>query len=174
MSLSEPTLRAARRSDLEAVVAIVREAGLPTAGLMDAFPGGYVVVSSGSGIIATAGLEVHDRVGLLRSLAVVPTQRGAGLGRLVVEDRLRAAREQHLDAVYLLTTTAADYFRRLGFEDTSRSAVPNALRSASEFATICPASALCLSKIFATLRPLPARPRLHLQERHDNDDSDDG
>jgi amino-acid N-acetyltransferase len=136
----------ARGDDLEAVLVLLREAGLPTVGVADAFPAGYTVVRDGRGLIATAGLETHGSVGLLRSVAVSLGQRGAGLGRAVVEDRLRAARERHLAAVYLLTTSAPDYFRGLGFDDTLRAAAPDALRASSEFSTLCPASATCLVK----------------------------
>ena len=136
----------ARRDDLDAVTALVRAAALPTAGLADAFPGGYAVIRDGAGLVAVAGLEIHGDVGLLRSVAVARDRRAGGLGRLLVEDRLRAARDRGLGAVYLLTTTAADYFRRLGFEDAPRRAAPDGLQRTSEFASVCPASASCLVK----------------------------
>jgi amino-acid N-acetyltransferase len=48
--------------------------------------------------------------------------------------------------VYLLTTTAADYFRRRGYEPVDRDALPPAIRSTEEAARLCPASAACLRK----------------------------
>lgn len=136
----------ARRGDLDAVIALVQASGLPTAGITDAFPDGYAVVREGTELVAVAGLEIHGSVGLLRSVAVAASRRTAGLGRLLVEDRLRAANEHELQAVYLLTTTAADYFRRFGFEDARRDEAPADLQSSSEFASVCPASATCLVK----------------------------
>ena len=136
----------ATAADLDAVVALVHAAGLPTAGLADAFPGAYSVVRLGPEIVAVAGLEPHGSVGLLRSVVVGPSHRDSGLGRLLVEDRLRAARQQGLRAVYLLTTTAAEYFRHLGFTDASRADAPAELQGSSEFASACPASAVCLAK----------------------------
>jgi arsenate reductase len=144
-----PSPEPASPGDLEAVTALVAAAGLPTAGLADGFPAGYAVVRAGPEIVAVAGLEIHGDVGLLRSVAVAPSQRGAGLGRLLVEDRLRAAGEHKLRAVYLLTTTAADYFRRLGFVDVRRADAPAGLQGSSEFATVCPASAVSLVKPLA-------------------------
>jgi len=154
--LTEP----ARLDDLEAVLGLLRAAGLPTSGVSDVFPAGYAVVRDGPELVATAGLETHGRVGLLRSVVVVESQRGAGFGRAVVEDRLRAARDRHLEGVYLLTTTAPEYFRRLGFTDTARGAAPDSLRASSEFATICPASATCLVKTFRVSSPSPRGHRL--------------
>src|SRR5688572_5487359 len=154
--LTEP----ARLDDLEAVLGLLRAAGLPTSGVSDVFPAGYAVVRDGPELVATAGLETHGRVGLLRAVVVVESQRGAGFGRAVGEDRLRAARDRHLEGVYLLTTTAPEYFRRLGFTDTARGAAPDSLRASSEFATICPASATCLVKTFRVSSPSPRGHRL--------------
>jgi amino-acid N-acetyltransferase len=56
-----------------------------------------------------------------------------------------ALRARGLRAVYLLTTTAADYFRRFGFEDARRDEAPAVLQRSSEFASVCPASAACLA-----------------------------
>ncbi len=127
-------------------MALVHAAELPTSGIADNFPGSYSVVRVGNAIVAVAGLEAHGGVGLLRSVAVASSERGAGLGRQLVEDRLRIAREQKLSAVYLLTTTAAEYFRSLGFSDASRQEAPDDLRRSSEFASVCPSSAVCLQK----------------------------
>jgi amino-acid N-acetyltransferase len=62
-----------------------------------------------------------------------------------VENRLAAAAERNLAAVYLLTTTAAPFFRRLGFVNTSREDAPIEVRASSEFSTVCPSTAECLS-----------------------------
>ncbi|MEY4580397.1 MAG: hypothetical protein RL701_5100 [Pseudomonadota bacterium] len=113
-SLAEPVLRVARASDLATVVALVQACGLPPAGISDAFPDSYAVVCVGSEIVAAAGLEVHGDFGLLRSVAVQPLHRRSGLGRTLVTDRLQFGKLLPLQAVYLLTTNAPDYFRRLG------------------------------------------------------------
>jgi N-acetylglutamate synthase-like GNAT family acetyltransferase len=145
--LPDASLGAARPDELEAVLALLRLVELPTGGVSDVFPAGYVVARSAQRVVAAAGLEVHGPVGLLRSVAVLPPERGSGLGRRLVEDRLRAAREQRLRAVYLLTTTASDYFRGLGFVEASRAEAPAPLLKSTEFTTLCPASAACLCKI---------------------------
>lgn len=139
----------AAREDLASVIALARSAGLPTEGVADQFPDGYVVVRSGAEVVAVAGLEVHGAHGLLRSVAVARECRGAGLGKRLVEDRLGAAEARGLAAVYLLTTTAAAYFRGLGFVEVARASAPVSLQSSSEFSTVCPASAACLAKSFS-------------------------
>jgi amino-acid N-acetyltransferase len=66
---------------------------------------------------------------------------------MVVSDRLRVAEERALAAVYLLTTTAPEYFAELGFSRVERASAPEAMQSSSEFASICPASATCMVKM---------------------------
>ena len=147
MASPDVRLATARADDFGSVLGMLSSAELPTVGVADCFPGGYIIARSEASVIGVAGLEIYDAVGLLRSVAVQPDRRRGGLGRLLVGDRLRAARAQGLHAVYLLTTTAGDYFRRLGFEDTFRSGTPASLRASSEFATVCPESAVCLVRI---------------------------
>ena len=55
-------------------------------------------------------------------------------------------RERGLATVCLLTTTARDYFARIGFERVSRESAPETLQRAPEFASICPASAVWMTK----------------------------
>ncbi len=136
----------ARPDDLDGVLSLVEAADLPTSGVADAFPDGYVVARMAGSVIAAAGLEVHGQHGLLRSVVVAPVYRSAHLARTLVQRLLGASRARKLDAVYLLTTTAPEYFERLGFERAPRESAPDALSRSSEFASICPASAACMAK----------------------------
>lgn len=129
----------ARHEDRDEVVALLLASDLPVAGVDDAFPAGYVVLRGTDGIHGVAGLERYGAFGLLRSVAVRPDARRAGLGQVLVADRLVAAND--LEAVYLLTTTSADYFRRMGFVEQLRASAPEPIRCAPELASICPSSA---------------------------------
>jgi amino-acid N-acetyltransferase len=60
--------------------------------------------------------------------------------------REAAARQAGVGALYLLTTTAADYFRLRGYSDVARAAVPPAVAGHAQFRSLCPASATCLRK----------------------------
>lgn len=138
-------LEPARADDLAAASALIESAGLPTGGLADQFPDAYVVTRRDSHLIGVAGLEVWGTSGLLRSVAVDPGDRSAGLGLLLTAERLATARRLELDAVYLLTTTAADYFRRFGFTMWRRDEVPPEVAHSPQLATdMCAASATCL------------------------------
>ncbi len=136
-------VEAARASDLDGVRALAARGELPVDGIADQFPGGYVVVRRGDDIVGAAGLEVHGTSGVLRSVVVAPSERGSGLGVALTADRLVHARARGLDAVYLLTTTAADFYPRFGFRPFPRAEVPDAVARCLEFASMCPSSAAC-------------------------------
>ncbi|WP_437744262.1 arsenic resistance N-acetyltransferase ArsN2 [Sorangium sp. So ce1504] len=142
--MSDAKIEPAASGDLDVVRGLLVRAELPTAGLLDQFPAAYVVIRRSLGLVGVAGLETYGRVGLLRSVAVARTLHGQGFGRALVANRIDAARVESLEAVYLLTTTAADYFRALGFASTPREVVPADLAASPEFAGACPASAACL------------------------------
>jgi amino-acid N-acetyltransferase len=52
-----------------------------------------------------------------------------------------AARSSKLRSLYLLTTTAENYFPSFGFEVANRNDAPEPIRETTEFTTACPASA---------------------------------
>lgn len=144
--MGDVEIRPARAEDLDAVRRLVAAAGLPVEELEQQFPGAYVVVDQGESVIGSAGLELHADAGLLRSVAVSHARRGDGIGRALIENRLAMARSRRIHRVYLLTTTAPDFFASLGFERVARETAPDALQRSSEFASVCPASAICMLK----------------------------
>jgi amino-acid N-acetyltransferase len=104
--------------------------------------GHYFVVREDDGrVVAVAGLEIHGEDGLLRSVAVDPDYRGQGLAGSLIDAAMQRAKRVQLRSVYLLTTTARDYFAGRGFADCSREEAPPAIRESWEFRTGCPSTA---------------------------------
>lgn len=96
---------------------------------------------------AAVGIErCGDDAALLRSLAVAGAVRSRGLGGELVAHVERIARDLGLRRLFLLTTDAAGYFARLGYAEFSREAVPAAVAATAQFASLCPASAVLMSK----------------------------
>lgn len=153
MSTPMPPASALTAQDLPAVQALLAQARLPFADLSPAgmrlFLGQRDAHASGDNqpgrLIAIAGLELHDGDGLLRSLLVLPEHQGRGLARELVRAQEAQARGFGLHRLVLLTETAADFFRALGYRDTERATLPDGLRASPQFANLCPASASCLS-----------------------------
>jgi amino-acid N-acetyltransferase len=92
------------------------------------------------------GVELHGSDALLRSLAVDETLRGRGCGKALVATLEHHAREQGARRIYLLTTTAARFFEGLGYRAVARDAAPERIRATPEFSTLCPASAVFMTK----------------------------
>ncbi|WP_228434553.1 hypothetical protein [Natrarchaeobaculum aegyptiacum] len=51
-----------------------------------------------------------------------------------------------VDALYLLTTTAVDFFAARGYDEIDRADAPDAIRNTTEFADLCPSSATCMRR----------------------------
>lgn len=133
-------IRAARIGDLPEIERLLAAAGLPLDGVREAFQTGFVAEHNGR-IVGAAALECYDDGALLRSVVVEASARGTGVGRRLTATAVERARTLKLPAVYLLTTTAAAFFPRLGFEMTTREAVPPSIRRSIEFQSACPSSA---------------------------------
>jgi amino-acid N-acetyltransferase len=92
------------------------------------------------------GLEVLGEVGLLRSLAVPQEDRGRGVGTQLTHKAEDYARTLGVQALYLLTTTAPDFFARRGYQRIDRAAAPAPLQATTEFQSLCPSTAVCMVK----------------------------
>jgi amino-acid N-acetyltransferase len=133
-------VRPAAAGDRPAVIALLEAASLPTAGVPPTLER-FLVAEEHGQVVGVVGLELYEDGALLRSAAVQPGGRGAGIGAALVRRVLDTAREGGITDVYLLTTTAERWFPRFGFERIARAEVPAGVGSSVEFREACPASA---------------------------------
>ncbi|WP_306090169.1 arsenic resistance N-acetyltransferase ArsN2 [Qipengyuania flava] len=96
--------------------------------------------------IGFGGIEGDGPDRILRSLVISGTARGKGTGAEAVALLESEARRDGAARLHLLTTTAGDFFRKLGYRDCSRDEAPERVASSREFAALCPASADYLVK----------------------------
>ena len=144
-------IRTGTPEDFAAVCALLSESALVHEDLTPGHMAGFVVLpsqESASSLDAVAGMETFPGAneGLLRSVAVAPELRGRGVAKGLVSAVEERASTLGLRRLWLLTTTAPDFFRRLGYVDTLRAQAPAAVQQSGEFKSLCPASAICLSK----------------------------
>ncbi len=139
------TLRAAESGDTEAIHALLEGSGLPTADLPRARPE-FVVACEGTRVVGVGGLERFGEAGLLRSIAVAPDRRGAGIGPMIVGYLEERARTSGLSELVLLTQTAKDFFEWQGYRVIERPQAPASVQHSEEFQSLCPSSAFCMSK----------------------------
>ena len=135
-----PELACAMARDLPDILALLRRCELLESGVAEAIDD-FVVLRNGNELLGCAGLEVYGQHGLLRSVAIQPSARKLGLGRQLVDAVVAAARSRGLCELYLLTTTAPEFFERLGFAPLPRASVPSAIAESWEFRVGCPQSA---------------------------------
>ncbi|MCP5248884.1 MAG: GNAT family N-acetyltransferase [Candidatus Accumulibacter sp.] len=148
--MSAWSLQTPAADELPQVLALLDACALPVADLTPAHLPGFLSCRSGSRLIAVAGLERCGEVALLRSLAVAASHRQRGLASQLVDTLERRARADCLPQIFLLTTTARDFFARRGFQPLARPAVPQAIAETGEFLGLCPASAVCMVKTLAS------------------------
>lgn len=141
----ETTIEHARPEDVEAVLGLLAENHLPLDGLREHLPTTLVARRNGR-VVGSAALEMYPDGALLRSVAVAPAFQRHHIGRELTEAAMRLAHERRAPAIYLLTTTAARYFPKFGFEPITRSDVPASVRTSVEFTSACPASATVMRK----------------------------
>lgn len=102
------------------------------------------------------GLEIHGQVALLRSLAVPASERSSGLGAALVAHAEQFAARQGVEAIYLLTTSAAGYFERRGYSHVPRQAAPQAIANTSQFSDLCPSSSAFMAKSLGNRQTIQA------------------
>lgn len=152
------SLRPARPADLDGIRALLDRCDLPSGDLTPAHLSPFwVMPGSGDAPDGCVGLEPTADGTLLRSLAVRPGRRGEGLGRRLLHAAEAWGRREETGPLYLLTTTAADYFRRHGYEAVARAALPASIRQTEEAARLCPDSATCMRKALTGPDPAAAR-----------------
>lgn len=138
-------LTEADAADLDRVEALLAANDLPTSDVRTG-PGRFYLARDGDAVVGAGGVERYGSDGLLRSVVVEGSNRGDGYGTALcaaLEDR---ARRGGIQTLYLLTTTAAGFFERLGYESIPRQSAPASVRSTTEFADLCPSSATCMRK----------------------------
>ena len=144
------SIRRGRATDLPAVLALLEGARLPTADIASADELAMWVLEERGSIVGAIALERFGTEALLRSLAVAPEYRKRGFGRELVAQLEEGARAENIQQLVLLTETAEAFFRGLGYSVIDRRYVSGRLKQSTEFRSLCPASATCMSKILAT------------------------
>jgi amino-acid N-acetyltransferase len=145
MAKNSIRIRAALSEDLSSVERLLLDSNLPLDGVSDNLST-FLVAHDHGGVVGAIGLEKFGPAALLRSAVVSAEHRGSGIGQQLVEQLLHHADKSGIEEIYLLTTTAEKYFPRFGFTPTTRSAVPDTVRTSAEFQGACPDTATVMMR----------------------------
>jgi len=135
----------ATRGDLPAMQALLAEGRL-SAEALESHTDQCLVARQESRLVGMVALEPHGRAALLRSLAAAPGNRGCALGRGLCARMISHVRMLNVDRLYLLTTDAERYFAGLGFQRLGRNEAPAEIQATTQFRTLCPQSAVCMTR----------------------------
>jgi amino-acid N-acetyltransferase len=127
-------------------VALLQSQGLPNSDITDEHLEHFFFVGSDGSPAGLIGLELYGTDALLRSLVVDESARRNGLGASLVEHAEQYAATKRVRSIYLLTTTAETFFKRLGYERIDRSQAPPSIKGTREYASLCPASSAFMMK----------------------------
>ena len=143
MTTNAPTVRAAELADYDRVTALLDANDLPHCDLQPEEATLLVALDDGD-VVGAGALEQCASNALLRSLVVADSRRGRGYGEALCDALEARARTSGIDALYLLTTSAAGFFRARGYEVVDRERAPQSIQQTNQFTDVCPTSATCL------------------------------
>ncbi|WP_276254137.1 arsenic resistance N-acetyltransferase ArsN2 [Halomontanus rarus] len=139
------TLQPADDSTRSHVETVLEENDLPSRDVrskLDCFYIGY----DGADTVGVGGIEIRGTDGLLRSVAVERSARGKGFGTAICEALETEARAEEVETLYLLTTTAPEFFAEQGYAAIDRTGAPGPIQQTTEFDDLCPTTATCMKK----------------------------
>jgi amino-acid N-acetyltransferase len=142
-------IRAPGAEDLPALKTFLDDCGLPSSDLTVAHLDDFLILSQSRRVLGSIGMEKFGSDALLRSLAIDNVMRGEGLAKRLLEEMESTARDCGVSRLYLLTTSADRFFEHHGYQRIDRSSAPASIQNTTQFASICPASAICLFKPIA-------------------------
>jgi amino-acid N-acetyltransferase len=136
----------ASQNSFSAAIALLKKNNLPTEDLD--LGKQLFVVEEGDNVVATVAVEYNYNDALLRSLSVSEENRKSGIGAELVEFIEGYVQQQGVQRMYLLTTTAADFFSKRGYTTIDRNNVPEFIKNTKEYSTICSSSSTLMKKEF--------------------------
>ena len=135
------------QGDKKEIVKLLSQARLPAQDLtLEKLKHFLVAKAKDGSVIGAVGVELYQDVGLLRSLVVHPAYQGKGLGKWLTREVESIAQQRSIKTLFLLTTTATEFFPKLGYQVIQRDRAPMSIAKTEEFKNICPVSAVCLFK----------------------------
>jgi N-acetylglutamate synthase-like GNAT family acetyltransferase len=142
----KPTIAPFVSHDEVALAVLLQACELSTEDITPEMLEHFLTAHVGKVLVGCAGVDVMGEAGLLRSVAVDEAHRGTGLGKELVAAVEELAKKEGVRELYLLTTTAEDFFAGLGYREIPRDQSPADIAATEQFASLCPSSSSFMVK----------------------------
>ena len=139
------TLRQADDSHRSYIETLLERNDLPSQDVHSTFDCFYLGYD-GTDLVGIGAIEIYETEGLLRSVVIEQSNRGDGFGTALCDALEKRASANGVESLYLLTTTAADFFAKRDYIEIERVAAPPAIQQTTEFEDLCPTTAICMRK----------------------------
>ena len=124
----------------------LQSAGLPIADLGEPGRTFFAYRTSAGQNVGFGGYEALGENALLRSIVVLPETRERALGRNLVALLQRRAFDRGARRAWVLTSSAAPFFEKVGFKPVAREIAPASVLATRQAAQLCPSSATLLTR----------------------------
>jgi amino-acid N-acetyltransferase len=141
------SIKKLQRAEIDTLNNLLQTENLPLVDQIDQNGYFFKAVGNSGEIFGAVGLELFGNHGLLRSLVVDKNYRRTGIAGRLVERVIRRSLKLKLKALFLLTTTADNYFEKKLFKEIARNEVPDEIKLSKEFSSICPSTAIVMHRI---------------------------
>ena len=136
MFKKEMKLRGALPDDLEKIVDILERSGLPTVDCEEHLSN-FFVMEDANRILGVGGFQSFGNIALVRSMAVEKRCRGRGVGGMLYKGIEKKALSLGIKELYLLTDSAVEFFKNIGFTQIVRTKAPTQIMASRQFQALC-------------------------------------
>ena len=136
--------RYAAIKDTDAIKELLRAAALPVVQSEDQVSE-FILADEKNEVIGILGVLYDGNQALLRSFAVKMEKRNQGAGKMLLQKMLQIVADRRCKNIFLLTETAAAYFKKAGFEEINREQIPLGLLCKSGLDQGCSCNSRCFS-----------------------------
>jgi len=138
-------VRKAINDDIEQIKRILRDLDLVSENVEDHLQD-FLVLTDNKRITGCIGIEIYEKVALLRSLGVVPAFQKQGYGLQLLQRIEVLAENKSVSSLYLLTNTADKFFSKFGYATINREDAPLTISKTREFSELCPTTSIFMKK----------------------------
>ena len=119
-------------NDIPFITALLLDADLPPDDL-ERWIDNFILLSVEGKTVGCIGLEIWDKVGLLRSFVISEEYRSKGLGIKLYNRLMARAKEMKLSKILLLAKGASIFFEKNGFKIIDRNEAPESVKNSIQF-----------------------------------------